>query len=273
MGKSPEPAELSGADVRKTEVGLHEMPAGRSGASRREIERFDELAEQWWDPQGPMRPLHRFNPIRLAYIRDQICARLDRDARAPRPLSGLTVLDVGCGAGLLSEPLSRLGARVTGIDPAPRMIEAARLHARHADLAIDYETAELEAMLEDEGRRWDVVIASEVIEHSADPEGFMASMSDVLRPSGVGIVTTLNRTLRSFTRAIVGAEYVLGWLPRGTHDWRRFIRPSELAAMARRHDLRVADVTGVAYDLSRDRFRLSHDRSVNYFMTFIRGQH
>ena len=236
-----------------------------------EIDRFDALAESWWDPDGPMRPLHRLNPARLSYIRDRLSPAASADRRNLSPLTGLGILDVGCGCGLVAEPLARMGARVTAIDPSQRNIEVARRHAEAQALTIDYRPIDTEALLRGEAGgdhpRFDAVTCLEVIEHSADPERLVGDLAELLAPGGTLVLSTLNRTVKSFAQAIVSAEYILGWLPRGTHDWRRFMPPSEVAALMRRYDLQVRDVTGFGLDAKTNEFHLSRDRSVNYIMT------
>ena len=240
------------------------------GADAAELERFAALAERWWDESGPLAPLHKLNPIRVGYVRDRICAQVGRDPLAERPLAGLSVADVGCGGGLLCEPLARLGASVTGIDLAPASIEAAARHARAAGLAIDYRVAAAEQLVA-EARRFDLVCAMEVVEHVADQEGFLYACAALVRPGGGLVLATLNRTFRAFALGIVAAEYVLGWLPRGTHRWQRFVRPAEAARALRRAGLEIEDLTGVVYDPLRDRFRLSRDPAVNYMLFATRG--
>jgi 2-polyprenyl-6-hydroxyphenyl methylase/3-demethylubiquinone-9 3-methyltransferase len=238
-----------------------------------EIGKFSGLAATWWDAAGPMAPLHRLNPVRIAYVRDQACARLlgRRDPAAQHPMAGLAVLDVGCGAGLVAEPLARLGAAVTGIDPAPEMIEAAARHAAETGAAgVAYEAATLDEVAAS-GRRFDLVLALEVVEHVPDVPAFLAAAAEAARPGGLVVLSTLSRTLASFAGAIVGAEYLLGWLPRGTHSWRAFLTPAELARHLRRVGLRPVDVAGVSYRADRDEFRLSRDTGVNYMMTATRS--
>ena len=236
-----------------------------------EIERFDILAADWWNEQGPMAPLHKLNPVRLGYIRDRITGHLGMNSKAKHPLAGLSVLDIGCGGGLLAEPLSRMGASVVGIDLAPAHIEQASRHAELSGLEIDYRLASAEQLLE-EGLSFDLVCALEVVEHVADQEAFLESCAALVRQAngdraaGGLVLSTLNRTARSFALGIVAAEYILGWLPRGTHRWSRFVRPSEAARSLRKGGLKTIDVTGVTYDPLRDRFHLSDDPAVNYMM-------
>jgi 2-polyprenyl-6-hydroxyphenyl methylase / 3-demethylubiquinone-9 3-methyltransferase len=249
---------------------MEQRPDPSPATDARELERFAAMARDWWDAAGPMAPLHRMGPVRVAYVRDQTCARLGRDPRAPRPLDGLAVLDVGCGGGLMAEPMARLGAVVTGIDPAPDLVEVARRHAADAELAgIRYEAATVED-LADRGERFDLVLALEVVEHVPDPPAFLAALAQVVRPGGLAVLSTLSRTLRSLLAAKVAAEYLLGWLPRGTHDWRAFLTPAELARHLRRAGLRPLDVTGVAYRADRGEFALRRDPGVNYLMTAAR---
>jgi 2-polyprenyl-6-hydroxyphenyl methylase/3-demethylubiquinone-9 3-methyltransferase len=247
--------------------------AAATGASvdPAEIAKFSAMAEAWWDPQGEFRPLHRLNPVRLTYIRDSCATRFKRKGKGPKPLAGLSLVDVGCGGGLLCEPLTRLGARVTGIDAGARNIAIARNHAAESELAIDYREATAESLAA-AGERFDVVLSMEVVEHVADPAAFLASCAQLVAPGGLLILATLNRTAKSFAFAIVGAEYLLRWLPRGTHDWRRFLRPSEMAGMIRAQGLALGEATGVVYSPLGDNWRLSaSDLDVNYMMRFERN--
>ncbi len=228
-----------------------------------EIDRFSALAESWWDADGPMRPLHRLNPVRLAYMRDKLCRRFDCDPASLRPLAGLTIADVGCGGGLLSEPLARLGADVVGIDAAAENIGVARAHAGEAGLAIDYRCTTAEALAES-GARFDAVVSMEVVEHVADLGAFLAALARLATPGGAVLLSTLNRTPKAWALAIVGAEYLLRWLPRGTHDWRKFVKPAELVRKSRQAGIALEDVTGLSLDLRRRDWRLSSDRDVNY---------
>jgi 2-polyprenyl-6-hydroxyphenyl methylase / 3-demethylubiquinone-9 3-methyltransferase len=241
------------------------MNAGAS-VDQEEVARFAATAEQWWDEAGPYAPLHRLNPVRVAYVRDRLCERFERDPKSLRSLDGLRVLDVGCGGGLLSEPLARLGARVTGIEPAAESVEAARMHAEQAGLEIDYRTAAAEDLLA-EGVAYDAVIASEVIEHVTEPPAFVRTLAGIARPGGLVLVSTLNRTAKSFALAIVGAEYVLRWIPAGTHDWRKFVTPSELKRYVRAAGLTPANTAGMIYDAFRGEWRLGDDTDVNYWLT------
>jgi 2-polyprenyl-6-hydroxyphenyl methylase/3-demethylubiquinone-9 3-methyltransferase len=245
------------------------MDRQRPGATDRtvdqgEIAKFAAMAEEWWDPHGKFRPLHRLNPVRLEFLRDRIAARFGRDNRGERPLAGLSVLDVGCGGGLLCEPLTRLGAAVTGIDAAGDSVEIAHTHARAMDLAIEYRAATA-ADLAAAGETFDVVLSMEVIEHVADRDAFLGDCARLVRPGGLMFLATLNRTPKAYLLAIVAAEYALRWLPRGTHEWRRFVRPSEMAAALRRAGMTMTELTGVAYEPVNGRWKLAPgDLDVNY---------
>jgi 2-polyprenyl-6-hydroxyphenyl methylase/3-demethylubiquinone-9 3-methyltransferase len=239
-------------------------PAGaRTSIDHGEVARFAALADEWWNPRGKMAPLHKFNPVRLGFIRDQVCAQFGRDARTLDCLNGLTFLDVGCGGGIVAEPLARLGGKVTGIDPAEENIAAAKLHAEKNALAIDYRATTVEALAETQAA-FDVVIASEVVEHVADLNFFAGHCAALVKPGGLMIVTTINRTLKSFALAIVGAEYVLRWLPVGTHSWEKLVTPGELEAALKAGGLAVVEESGIMYDLFRDEWRRSDDMDVNY---------
>lgn len=238
-------------------------PPGAVTALPDEVARFQEAADAWWDPKGEFRPLHALNPVRVAYIRDHLCRRWNRDASAERPLAGLRVLDIGCGGGLVAEPMARLGARVVGIDAGERNVAAAARHAESMGLAIRYRCAGPEDMIQ-ERERFDVVLALEVVEHVADLGAFVAAAAALLAPGGAMALSTINRTLKSLALAKVAAEYVFGWLPVGSHDWRKFVRPPELARGLRDHGLAVVDVRGMTYDPLRGRWALSPDLGVNY---------
>ncbi len=232
-----------------------------------ELAKFAAIAEEWWDPDGKFRPLHKFNPIRLELLRDRIADHFGRDPKAARPLEGISVVDVGCGGGLLAEPMARLGATVTGVDATERNIEVARIHAEQMGLTIDYRFATA-GDLAAEQRVFDVVLNMEVIEHVADRDAFLDDCAQLVRPGGLMFLATLNRTPKSYLFAIVGAEYVMRWLPRGTHEWRRFVRPSELAAPLRQSGMSMTDVTGVVFNPIKDQWSLSsRDLDVNYIAT------
>jgi len=236
---------------------------------RDEVARFAKLADEWWDAQGVFKPLHRINPTRLTYIRDQLCRTFGRDPKAGASLQGLSVLDIGCGGGLVAEPLARLGADVTGIDPASENIEAAKAHAKGAGLDITYRPMTAEALAK-EGRGFDAVLLLEVVEHVPDVPLFLKTVSPLVRPGGVMILSTLNRTLKAYALAIIGAELILRWLPAGTHDWNRFVTPDELKGGLKAAGLSAGDITGLVYDLLADEWRLSRDIDVNYFATAVR---
>jgi 2-polyprenyl-6-hydroxyphenyl methylase/3-demethylubiquinone-9 3-methyltransferase len=243
---------------------------GASTIDEAEIARFSALAETWWDPRGKMAVLHKFNPVRLAYVRDAACRRFERDAKQLDCLKGLRILDIGCGGGVLSEPLARLGAAVTGADPAEKNIAAAKVHAEQGGLSIDYRATTAEA-LADAGERFDIVLAMEVVEHVADVKLFVARCAEMVKPGGLMIAATINRTMKSFALAIVGAEYVLRWLPRGTHSWDKFVTPDELEIAMERAGIRTTDERGVIYNLLADRWELSTDTDVNYMVLGERG--
>lgn len=229
-----------------------------------EVARFAALAETWWDPEGPMRPLHVMAPTRIGLVRDRAAAAFARDPAQDRPFAGLSLLDIGCGGGLMAEPMVRLGFAVTAIDAAEKNIAVARRHAGQMGLAIDYRAVPVEAIAA-AGSQFDVVLALEIVEHVADLDAFLAAAVAALKPGGLMVLSTLNRTARAFALAIVGVEYVLGWLPRGTHDWRKFVQPSELAAGLRRAGARVTELAGMSYSPFAGRWSITRDLGVNYF--------
>jgi 2-polyprenyl-6-hydroxyphenyl methylase/3-demethylubiquinone-9 3-methyltransferase len=236
-----------------------------------EIERFARIADEWWDPRGKFAPLHRLNPVRLGFIRDRAASHWQRDALSGRPLHGLSVLDIGCGGGLLCEPMARLGGEVTGIDAAERNIATARVHAAGQGLAIDYRTATAEAMAEN-GAQFDIVLALEIVEHVADVELFLNCVGRLARPGGLVFLSTLNRTAKAWALAVAGAEYVLRWLPRGTHDWRKFLKPSEAVRGLRNAGVEAQEIVGVVYSpLSRAWSLNTRDLDVNYMLYGSKG--
>jgi 2-polyprenyl-6-hydroxyphenyl methylase/3-demethylubiquinone-9 3-methyltransferase len=240
-----------------------------ASVDEREVERFARMAEEWWDADGKFRPLHQFNPVRLGYIRSVAAEHFGRDPRALRPFGGLSLLDIGCGGGLLSEPMARLGFRVTGADASQKNVRTAEAHAKSQDLALEYRTATAE-LLADEGLRFDVVLNMEVVEHAADVDALLAACARLVNPGGLLFVATINRTLKSLLLAKVAAEYVLRWLPRGTHDWNRLVTPTELRRSLDKAGLMVDRVQGVMFDPLQWQWRLSRDTDVNYMVVAVR---
>jgi 2-polyprenyl-6-hydroxyphenyl methylase/3-demethylubiquinone-9 3-methyltransferase len=245
------------------------MAADRSVIAE-EVARFDALGDEWWDLEGPMAPLHRLGPARIEWLRDTIAGHFRRSGAGALPLAGLRLLDIGCGGGLLSEPLSRLGAEVVGLDPAPASIAVARAHAEATGARPSYRVGTVEDLAR-EGETFDAALAMEVVEHVADVGAFVAAAASLVRPGGLIALSTLNRTLKSFALAIVGAEYVLGWLAPGTHRWEQFVTPDELAAELRAAGLRETQRRGLSYDPLRGEWRLSRDLGVNYFIAARKG--
>lgn len=230
-----------------------------------EVARFSAMAREWWDPTGKFKPLHKFNPVRLAYIKQEVCRQFDRDPNATDAFKGLRFLDIGCGGGLLSEPMARLGAEVVGADASETNIEIARLHMKDSGLDIDYRAETAEALAE-AGETFDVVLNMEVVEHVADVPLFLDATSRMVRLGGLMFVATINRTLKAYTLAIVGAEYVLRWLPKGTHSYDKLVKPSEIEAPLNAADLKIIDRSGVTYNPLSDRWDLSRDMDVNYML-------
>jgi 2-polyprenyl-6-hydroxyphenyl methylase/3-demethylubiquinone-9 3-methyltransferase len=235
-----------------------------------DVERFSRIAAEWWDPNGKFAPLHRFNPVRLAFIREQLLARFGRDPGARRPFEGLRLLDIGCGGGLLSEPMCRLGFQVTGVDASDRNIGTAATHAAELGLSIDYRAGTAEQLLAEGAGPFDVVLNMEVIEHVEGPDAYLRACTHLLAPGGMMIVATLNRTLKAFALAKVGAEYVLRWLPAGTHDWNKFLKPDEIRGFLDGEPVRVDGPFGVVFDPLRGTWSQSHDCDINYMMTVAR---
>ncbi len=235
-----------------------------------EIAKFEAMAAEWWDPQGKFKPLHMLQPCRLDYVIDQICAEFGRDPTGERPLAGLRLLDIGCGGGLLSEPMARLGAEVVGADAAARNIPVAQVHAEQSGLEIDYRCTTAEDMAA-AGERFDVVLNMEVVEHVSDPPAYLRACHDLLKPGGLMICSTLNRNPKSYLMAIIGAEQVMRWLPKGTHDWSKFITPDELFALLRGAGLEPVDRKGFVFNPLSWTWRISdRDLSVNYVTASLR---
>lgn len=243
--------------------------SNQSSIDAEEVARFEAMAESWWDPAGPFKPLHRFNPARLRFVRDRAIAHWHRDPATLKPLAGLAVVDIGCGGGLISEPLARMGAAVTGIDPSGKNIGTARVHAAQSGLDIDYRAMTAEDLAAT-GARFDMVMNLEVVEHVADVDGFLAASGTLLKPGGLMICATLNRTLKSLAMAKVGAEYLLRWLPPGTHDWKKFLTPAELSRSIRRAGLAVTALQGVSYLPLKDEWVLTGDTGVNYMVVAVK---
>ncbi len=236
-----------------------------------EIDKFASMAEEWWDENGKFKPLHRLNPLRINFLKDHIAAHFSCDPLALAPLFGLNILDIGCGGGLVAEPLTRLGANVTGLDASERNIEVARLHANKMGLEIEYKAAAASDLVQ-RGCQFDVVVNLEVIEHVANVDEFMKDCTSLIKPNGLMILATLNRTLQSYALAIIGAEYLLRWLPRGTHDWRKFIRPSELAGLCRKNALKLEKLCGFHYNPFIDSWSLAEQNvAVNYIAVIKRN--
>ena len=236
---------------------------------RQEVDRFAAQSAGWWDPRGSFRPLHRINPARIDFIRRNLLAHFRRDPRSLRPFTALALADIGCGGGLVAEPMARLGFAVTGIDAATAAIDAARDHADASGLAIDYRVSDVEAVAAT-GERFDAVLALEIVEHVEERDAFFAALGGLVKPGGMFVGATLNRTPASFALAIVGAEYVLGWLPPGTHDWNRFVRPSEFVLGLQRAGLAATGLTGLTYDWRSGTWAESQDLAVNYLVVAVR---
>ncbi|MDF1608013.1 bifunctional 2-polyprenyl-6-hydroxyphenol methylase/3-demethylubiquinol 3-O-methyltransferase UbiG [Hoeflea sp. YIM 152468] len=236
-----------------------------------EVDRFSAMAAEWWDPQGKFRPLHKFNPVRLTYIRNHVAAHFDRDPKSDKPLSGLRILDIGCGGGLLCEPMARMGADVLGADASRTNVEVAAIHAEQSGVSVTYEAVTSEELAA-RGERFDVVLNMEVVEHVADVDLFLGSCAEMVKPGGLMFVATINRTLKARALAIIGAEYILRWLPRGTHQYEKLVRPEEIEAPLAASGMNVIDRTGVFYNPLQDQWSMSRDMDVNYMMLMERPQ-
>lgn len=243
----------------------HALTAQNRTVDPAEVQKFSDMAAEWWSPDGKFAPLHKFNPVRLRYIRETATRHFARDVQNLRPFEGLVLLDIGCGGGLLSEPMARLGFTVTGADASDKNVQIASLHAAQSGLPIGYRCVTAEALAE-EGASFDVVLNMEVVEHVADLKLYLQSCARLVRPGGIMFVATLNKTLKSFALAKLGAEYVLGWLPRGTHDWSRFVEPKALHGMLVEAGLEVSATQGVSFDPLGWDWRLSPDTDVNYMV-------
>lgn len=251
-------------------VGTVSNATSRPSIDPDEVAKFTAMAAEWWDPKGKFRPLHKFNPVRLGFIRDTLEDHFNLNHGARKPFEGLRVLDIGCGGGLVSEPMTRLGASVTAVDASEANIKTAMTHAEQGGLDIDFRAGTVEALIENGEAPFDVVLNLEVVEHVADPDQFLKDCASLVKPGGLMIVATLNRTAKAFALAIVGAEYVLGWLPRGTHEFEKFLRPDEIETPMRDAGLSVAPAQGVSFNPITDQWRLSSDTKVNYLMTAAR---
>ena len=236
--------------------------------NKKEIEKFSKIAEEWWDPKGKFKPLHKFNPIRIAYVKENIIKTFKLDQKKT-PLKNVKILDIGCGGGLLSEPMCRLGAEVTAIDASLRNIEVAKLHAKKNNLKINYICTSPEKIKVK--KQFDVILNMEIVEHVEDVNFFLKSCSRLLKKNGIMFVATLNKTLKSYVFAIVGAEYILRWLPIGTHEWEKFLKPEELISILKNNNLNLDRIDGMQFNILTDRWKVSKDKSINYIAKFIKN--
>ena len=241
----------------------------RSTVNKEEIDKFSKIAEEWWDPEGKFKPLHKFNPIRISYIKNNIISSLKLKDNPEKPLENVKILDIGCGGGLLSEPMKRLGAEVVGIDASDKNINVAKLHAKKNKLNINYFCTSPENLNIND--KFDVILNMEIIEHVEDVEFFLKSCSKLLRKNGIMFVATLNKTLKSYLFAIIGAEYLLRWLPIGTHDWEKFVKPQDLINLLKKYDLQLENLDGMKFNLLKDEWSLSSDKAINYIGKFIKN--
>ena len=237
--------------------------------NKKEIEKFSRIAEEWWNPGGKFKPLHKFNPIRISYIKKNIISSLKLKNKGNRPLEKVKILDIGCGGGLLSEPMCRLGAKVLGIDASEKNINVAKLHAKKNNLDIKYLCTSPENL--NSYQKFDVILNMEIIEHVEDVDFFLKSCSKLLKKRGIMFVATLNKTLKSYLFAIIGAEYILRWLPIGTHEWEKFVKPEDLIDLLKKYDLKLENIDGMKFDLLSDKWTLSSDKSINYIGKFIKN--
>ena len=239
-----------------------------SSVNKKEIEKFSKMAAEWWDPDGKFKPLHKFNPIRIKYIKDNIIHSFKLKTKN-KPLEKINILDIGCGGGLLSEPMARLGAYVTGIDASDKNIKIAKLHAKKNKLNINYFCSSPEKLKIK--NKFDVILNMEIIEHVEDINFFIKSCSKLLKKNGLMFVATLNKTLKSYVFAIVGAEYILRWLPIGTHEWEKFVKPEELISILKNNNFQLDRIDGMQFNFFTDKWKISHDKSVNYIAKFIKN--
>ncbi len=236
--------------------------------NKKEIEKFSKIAEEWWNPEGKFKPLHKFNPIRISYIKENIIKTFKLENKK-KPLNNIKILDVGCGGGLLSEPMCRLGAKVTGIDASDKNINVAKIHSKKNNLKIDYFCSSPENFeIKD---KFDVILNMEIVEHVEDVSFFLKSCNNLLKKNGIMFIATLNKTLKSYIFAIVGAEYILRWLPIGTHEWEKFLKPEELISIQKKNDFKLDRIDGMSFNILKDKWRLSDDKSINYITKFIKN--
>jgi len=236
-----------------------------TSVNKKEIEKFSKMAEEWWDPNGKFKPLHKFNPIRIRYIKDNIINHFNLNDKS-KPLNKINILDIGCGGGLLSEPMSRLGANVVGIDASEKNIKIAKMHAKKNNLKIEYKNTSPENLKTN--KKFDVILNMEIVEHVEDVNFFIKSCSKLLKKNGIMFVATLNKTLKSYIFGIIGAEYIMRWLPIGTHEWEKFLNPDDLIAISKKNNLTVQKLDGMKYNLIKNQWTLSNDKSVNYISIF-----
>ena len=236
--------------------------------NKKEIEKFSKIAEEWWNPEGKFKPLHKFNPIRISYIKESIINSFKLDNKV-KPLNNVKILDIGCGGGLLSEPMCKLGAQVYGIDASERNINVAKSHAKKNNLDINYKCTSPENF--ETRTQFDVILNMEIVEHVEDVDFFLKSCSKLLKKDGIMFVATINKTLKSYIFAIIGAEYILRWLPIGTHEWDKFVTPNELITILKKNNLKLDALTGMKFNIIKDEWKISNDQSVNYIGKFIKG--
>ena len=238
-----------------------------TSVNKKEIEKFSKMATEWWDPEGKFKPLHKFNPVRIKYIKENIIYNFKLKNKI-KPLSGISILDIGCGGGLLSEPMSRMGAHVTGIDASSKNINIARIHSKKSKLKINYLCSSPEKLKSE--KKFDVILNMEIVEHVEDIDFFLKSCSKLLKKNGVMFVATINKTLKSYLFAIVGAEYILRWLPIGTHEWEKFVKPEELEQILKNYNFKISNISGLKFNIISNKWKFSKDKSVNYISKFIK---